>query len=359
MFQLQRKFKLFEEKELSGAFLSRVDSTFTLQRWFSGNYQRNKEKFIEEHTGFRNTMARIRNQIDFSIFNQLNLEDAFIGKENYIFSLGEMYQINGAYNRFSHEIIEDVEKLKMTSDFLASHGIPLIIVLNPGKAYYYSKYIPERWYSHDSISCYKTFLHYSKKYGLKLVDLNAWYMQISDTTKYPLYPKTGIHWSIYGIIIGLDTIMKSIAKYAHKKMPRIKITSIKSSNIPNDYDADIMISSNLLFDIPSTNLAYPTLEYDTSSGKPNLLWIGDSYFNSIYRTGQFDQVSNDQSAFWYYCREGSTKTQNNISVKELNLLKELEGRDAVILMYSPPNLYHEIWKFSRMMSDVLYKKNKK
>src|SRR5437016_3436145 len=66
----EHKLQFIESGKLKGGFKAACDSEFSIQSWLDGTYQQQKEKFVNDQTGFRADMIRLYNQIDFSFFDK-------------------------------------------------------------------------------------------------------------------------------------------------------------------------------------------------------------------------------------------------------------------------------------------------
>ena len=81
----QMRFRLFREKPLNGAFNLAEEPQFTKLNWYSGNYQENVERYLKDHSGFRNFLVRLQNQYDFTLFRKTNAEGAIVGKNKQLY----------------------------------------------------------------------------------------------------------------------------------------------------------------------------------------------------------------------------------------------------------------------------------
>ena len=62
----QAKFDIVKLKPLKGAITEPVKNSFNFNDWFSGTYQEQREKYLNETFGFRSSLLRLSNQIAFS-----------------------------------------------------------------------------------------------------------------------------------------------------------------------------------------------------------------------------------------------------------------------------------------------------
>ena len=82
---IQWKFKVISIEELRGDFVKKKKPNFTAENWFSGKYQDSTTMWYNEDFGFRNTCVRLKNQIDFTVFNIPTAKQVIEGKDGYYF----------------------------------------------------------------------------------------------------------------------------------------------------------------------------------------------------------------------------------------------------------------------------------
>ena len=164
---------------------------------------------------------------------------------------------------------------------------------------------------------------------------------MKDTSQYPLYTRTGIHWSLYGVALAVDSLVGFMESKAGIDMVDFGWERIEVSSEARDTDNDIADGMNLLFPLKSGKLAYPVLKYGEESGKvkPDVLVVGDSYYWNIMGSGIASRLFGDNN-FWFYNQEAHNPAwPAPRSVGELNLVEELEKVDFVILLSTEANLY--------------------
>ena len=66
---IQSNLDLFEELELEGYYVEKEAPLFNSEEWFSQEYQKKKQEYVEENFGFRNFFVKLNNQLCFSLFN--------------------------------------------------------------------------------------------------------------------------------------------------------------------------------------------------------------------------------------------------------------------------------------------------
>ena len=90
---IQNTFNVFKTTyPLEGDVRLPSDVEFKKENWFSGEFQSQKEEYLNSMFGFRSLFVRLNNQIAYSIFNKAKAKGVIIGKENYMY---EINYING------------------------------------------------------------------------------------------------------------------------------------------------------------------------------------------------------------------------------------------------------------------------
>lgn len=343
--------------ELDGNFELHSNVELNWHNWVHDVYQKNADVLATENIGYRGFLTRLRNQIDYSLFYLAHSDKAIVGKDDILFD--EWYLNAWTGRTFIGEEFIDIKlhKLKMVQDTLRELGTELVFVLAPDKAtffeekvpaYYQRKRYPQNNYSYLS--------ERAQNIGIDFIDLNNYFTSIKHTCQYPLYPKSGIHWSNYGSYIALDSIIKYIETAKNIDLNDITVDSIEVTTSPKHPDYDIGQNINLLCKIPQWEMAYPSLSFENNQDKPKpkMLVSGDSYYFNIYNY-EFTSHLFDNNAFWYYANwvypEHYKKTTE---AKYLDLRKEVEDKDILLLMVTGRFMHNIDWLVVEKLFDAYY-----
>ncbi|MEZ4952562.1 MAG: hypothetical protein R2825_03165 [Saprospiraceae bacterium] len=327
---------------------------WSLDDWLSGNFQSQSEKYLSEKYGLRTAMILLHNQYQFSFFKKTNVVSVIIGKENYLYEEGYIDAFIGSDSFDEEGVKMKVKRLNDVNNKLKEMGKKIVVARAAGKASYFSEYIPDRYFpkrKKNIIDAYKNALLNSQ---LNYIDFNDWFREMKDTTRYPLFSKTGIHWSEYGVTLAMDSLIKYLEKVQNVDLPDLKITSIKTNQKASNSDKDIEKSMNLIFDIENGNYAYPAFEIDTTNKDSlHVLAVGDSYYLSMYDKGFSNKVF-DESQFLYY---GRMVYPEKKELKEYDLMEIINKYDVFLLMCTESNLPHFPWGFHSGMYELLCKED--
>ena len=351
--------------ELDGNTTMPTLSELNWHNWINGVYQKKAEAVATENIGYRGAATRLRNQIDYSLFNLAHSDKAVIGKHNILFD--EWYLDAWTGRTFIGKDFIDIKlhKLKMVQDTLEKLGTDLIFVLAPNKADFFEEDIPE-YYRQKRFpkNNYSYLAKRSEELKLDFIDLNKYFLSIKETSNFPLYPKSGIHWSEYGSYIALDTLLNYIEAKKNIDLNDISFDNIEITDTPTEADYDIGKNINLLFEIPQWEMAYPKLRFEDSPDKQKLKMLvsADSYYFNIYNY-KFTEHLFANNAFWYYAHwvypEMYSKTTESTN---LDLRKEIEDKDIVLMMVTSRFMHNIDWLlieklFGFYYPDILWKKN--
>lgn len=342
---IQGSFTIFEIKPLFGAITLQKKKDFTFKDWYSGDYQINRESYLNQNFGFRNLFIRINNQLAFSLFNKTIANSVIIGKKNYLYELGYINAYYGDDFIGLDKIAEKVKKLKFIQDTLQKLNKSLILVFAPGKDIFYPEYIPDKYIKAKGNTNYYTYIDLAKKTRLNYIDFNEFFVKNKFKSEYPLFPKYGIHWSYYGQCLAGDSIIRYIEKLRKIDMPNIYWDKIDIEP-PWFCDYDIGHGMNLLFQLKGSDYAYPQvkIQSDTNKIKPTLLTIADSYYYGMSGYGFLNSFSASQ--WWYYNKEIIPHPiYDTYNVSYLDLREEINKYDVILILSGETNLYRFGWGF--------------
>lgn len=356
---IQQKLNIVHVKELHGVSTQKPAPVFSLKSYLEGDFQEIKEAYFNENFGFRNFCVRVNNQIAYTFFNEAKANDVIVGKSNYLYEEKYIKTYLGRDFIGEKNIQEKVRKLKMLQDTLKKMDIDLIVILAPGKGTFYPEFIPEKYFEKEpSISNYSFFVESFKIDRINFIDFNKWFLEMKTTTAYPIFPKTGIHWSRYGEVLAADSITKYIDSIRDIKMPKILIDKIELADKYKGEDNDIEKGMNLLFGIPNEKMAYPSYQIvaDSTFAFPRVLTIGDSFYWDMYRLGFSEKLFNN-GEFWYYNRKiYHNDPSTPETVADITPIIEVGKNDVIVLMATDANLSSFAFGFIDNLYDSYFKR---
>jgi hypothetical protein len=321
---------------------------FTMKNWFSGDFQAEFQNKTEDHAGFKNTLIRIRNQYDFSLFRMTNAGHFLAGRDNFLFSDEVIFEYTGASFIGKTAINRKVAELKDIIPKLKTLGIDLVPIILPGKASFFPEKIPAHFHpKHRSESNYDYFRKRFDQCKVPYLDLNHYFVVAKDTSRYPLYPKLGSHWNEYGMIKAVDSLMHYVGNIRQQRLPRIKIEKIALTDSVSYDDNDLGLLLNLYF--PLSKARTPWIKYvvteDPQIKKLKVLVISDSYYDLVQKKIASELFSKND--YWFYNdshRNANDEAPDGKRVDKSDLLEVLKQYDVILLMCSEMNMHTGFFK---------------
>ncbi|MBA3971855.1 MAG: hypothetical protein H0X46_06860 [Bacteroidetes bacterium] len=352
-------------RDLKGTFVKFEKPELTADNWVKGKYQEQFLKYHEQNLALHPLLIRLRNQIGYSFYKEMNTEGIVEGKENTLYDHGYITTYLG--NDFVGDSVvnKKVEMLGYVQAELKKRNIDLVFVMAPSKPAVLPEYIPKRYdLTKKTKSNYDAFTSAFEKHNINHLNITKFFLKRKGIERYPLFTKCGIHWSGYGATLAADTTFKYIENLRQIDLPDYYDAGGEKTPVPRDTDNDLGELSNLLYDIPSAEMYYPKMVFknDASKTKPNLLIIGDSFtWTWIGFYGFIPNLFSDKTAFWYYNHEiGWSKSLNNGTLtKDLDLKKEVLSRDVIMIINTEPSLKNAGMFFIEQMYELLHKEAEK
>jgi len=328
--------------DLDGFITKAKDPYFGFRKYLSGKFQEEKAAYINQNFGFRNDMVRIKNQLDYELFNKANARDVIIGKENYLFEKNYLRAYTGLDFVGKKKIKEQVRKLAVIRDRLRSKNTEVVILLAPGKGTFFPEYIPDEYLQRkrkniNSDVWKKSF----DENGIQYIDFNNWFVNIKDKSPYPLYPKGGIHWSEYGQYLAIDSIIHYVENLKQIQLPQLILDSVDYSLSNNKgEEIDLIAGMNLWNPLPNYPIGDPRIHYETDSltQRPKAIFIADSYYWGLYRHQLSSKVFNP-GEFWFYNQEIYPAVKGVAKkCKEVDIIPKVENQDFIFILQTDATL---------------------
>ncbi len=346
---------------LAGEALIFKMPSFSFSGYFSRAYQDSFSDYFSHTFHNRAFYIRAYNEINYDLLRfPSSSSGIIIGKKDFLFLRSYVDNYIGSNCLGKRQIEKNVGLLKKIQDSLKRKNIDLIILFTPGKASFYSEYLPDKYLENKKDS--NNYLLYSSeliRQGINFIDLNKYFKILKSKSKYPLFSVWGTHWTHYGMSIGADTVIKYIEKIRAIKMPDFDYSSIKVSTDIQKPDYDVEDLLNLYFPLAHTPLAYPNYSYkrNPTNYKPSVLVIGDSYWGNLCYKGIPQNVFK-QDIFWRYFKdEYINNIRQKTPVLNLNIKEKILQQDVIIIEATEENYNNFPYGFSEHV-DFLFQKEK-
>jgi hypothetical protein len=349
----QAIFNIIKLNPLKGAITEPEKANFNVRDWFSGAYQEQQEKYLNEAFGFRSSCIRINNQIAFTLFNKAKANGVLIGKDNYLYEENYIKAYYGTDYVGYDSIYKRMQQLKHINDELAKQNKNLVLIFAAGKGSFYPEYFPERYKREKGNTNYDDYTALTHQLQIPCIDFNKYFIENKNKSPYPLYPQYGIHWSYYGMALAEDSIIRFIEKMRNIDMPNLYWESIDIDQ-PKSGDYDIAEGMNIFNTLKSFDMGYPAIRIQSDSGKtkPSVLVVSDSFYWGMFNAGISSVFTNTQ--FWFYNHEIYPDSyQSPLKASEVNIKDEIAKYDVVIIMATDANLSRFGWGFIENMYAAL------
>jgi len=349
-------FQLFQfptSEPLKGAQAIRAKPNLNWQNWWDGSYQENFEDYVADDISLKPPLVRAKNQFLYDVFDRPNARFVVKGKEEYLY---EDAYIKAHYGMdFLGEKKWDTiaDQLLKIENFLYKKGIEFVVVLAPGKGSFYPEFIPDRYKKFESSKTNFTSLKERIEHTpIDYIDMSAWFQSMKSNSEYPLFPKTGTHWSTYGMHLAADSIMQFLERKSRRDLPEWNWYMKAIDELYRDQDRDIEEGLNLLRPIENFPMAYPEFEINVE-GKTKLksAVVADSYFWNMYNHG-FSSRAFDEGEFWYYANQVYPQSfDGNYPLTSEHISNSLDDLDVIILLATDGTLDRFPWGFEELMEE--------
>jgi hypothetical protein len=327
---------VFSSASLQGVYETVPRAHFSVSSFMNNGFQEQFSYYVEDLRGLKGVFTRIRNQVDYTLFLLPHANKIVRGKNGYLFGEENVLAYLGKDFPGEHYLDVKIRELKLFQDELwEKKKILLIVIFTPDKASFFPQFLPERYLKKRQKL--NNYLYYSKKCTesrINVIDFNRYFILARDTSRYPLFTKTGVHWSSYGAIIAADSLIRYLGEKLFVKLPKIVIDRIRLSRVPKDEDDDISRTMNLMWRISQPELAYPKFHFisEQATVRPSALFIGDSYYWNWYKPGIIRNIFRN-TEFWYYDKEVYPESFfNTCYTWHINLKNSIERQDVIILL---------------------------
>ena len=212
-----------EVKELKGVVFTANKPELNTANWFNGEIQHYTDNYVNHNFGFRPYFIRLYNQIQFSLFGAIHNDGVVMGNDKFLYGKDYIKEYLGEDFLGSDSIAKQIRKLKKIEDYLSDHNTKVLVVLAPGKTYFYPEYLPQKDQAPATETNYYLFEKLLKQYGIQVMDVNKWFIAMKDTSSAPLFTQTGVHWSVYGARLVADSLIKRSAEILQMPMNKVEI----------------------------------------------------------------------------------------------------------------------------------------
>jgi len=265
--------------------------------FWTGDLQHGIDEYFRTNFLLRGLAIRTRNEIDYSIFSVYHAKSVIAGQEGYLFEENYILAALGLDSISTDSIIDRVSKVSQLSDVT---GVPVLVVLAPGKGSYFKEFIPLSYLEEEGSVENRMFKIWSQESEnmLNVLDLHSHF-----STKPNVFPKNGIHWSEWVQVEAINLISDALVEILPDSlMPaRLIIDSTYTSVDMEGTDEDIERGLNLWRDLEDFEAQYYVTHWEElpMESRPRVLLVGDSYAWGLVNKGLL-RHGYKSSEFWFY-----------------------------------------------------------
>lgn len=340
---LQGWLHIFPTKPLNGVTVATEKPKFDLNEYRSGTYAKQAEAYTSQHIGFREPIIRFYNQYLWDFYQKTYAKDVVGGKKGWLYypqSVRDYYgqellRWHPSTDEAKEKFDQEVKYLNWARNILRENGVELLVFMAPEKSFLYPEFLPDGEKDTTTFNASDYFARRFEETGFPHIEMTRWFQKIKDTVDYPLIPQAGAHW-IFPSVYAVDSLSRLMGELKGIHLPKIKIgEAYHTRDRDHDYDNDLELLLNLTFPMKHQYGYYPRhkvrIEHDSTSVKPRVLFIGNSYFWAMQLFTPFKELF-ENTEFWFY---GSTayygeNLDQTISVTKLNLLEKLLDFDYIV-----------------------------
>ena len=318
----------------------------TFKTYLDGSYQEYLANLARQKTGFREFFSRCHNQIAYSCFGKIANKNVVKGLHHEFYLKGCLDDVTGKLLAKQYGTVENakvdaqknVEETLTLIDSLRQHGTQFLFVFCPTKTVVYPEYLPEA--IKDSVldfSLAEYYIELFKENDIPHIDFYNYFKTLKDTFPFPLYTRTGSHWSEATIPFVADSILRKLEAETGYHFPAIEVDNPNLTRDYSDQDGELETHIDLLLPLCKPKASRPvcTLRDTLGKDRPNLLVVGDGYFTPLQGSCFVDAFK--RWDFWLY-NQTSISSRPELNWKYLNQLQNtaetLKQADIVIALYT-------------------------
>ncbi len=200
------------------------------------------ERFFDDRFGMRGTLVHVDHWVKAIVFGVSPVSKVLIGKSGWLYFRGEDSKEFDRWYRSSETIPDAMltalrDELLRRHDFLASRGIPFLVVVVPEKYSVYPEFLPDwaaRAAQHTPLD--RLVAELAGYPRLQFIDLRKPLLDAKGGDR--LYYQTDSHWNYFGATVGYGVLMSKVA-HALPGLTMVAVT--RPPHVPgvNYYSGDL------------------------------------------------------------------------------------------------------------------------
>ncbi|HHG84209.1 MAG TPA: hypothetical protein ENJ82_05610, partial [Bacteroidetes bacterium] len=228
---------VFPSGKLAGVENHQDTIPLRLATWMSGEFQQNFEVRHYGWMGFRNSMVRLRNQLDYSLLGE-NYRSIMIGEGGELVRRGSMEAMRGLNFIGQDKIDYHASHTALLQRHFAARGVRMLVVITPSKLRCMPEILPEYALFANPDNHYNRYLEAFGQEKVDYLNLTSILKEKIAENRYRIFPRTGTHWTDIGAFYGIEFIAQEMEKRGGKTLPPMRFLRPQASLNMRDTDAD-------------------------------------------------------------------------------------------------------------------------
>lgn len=335
----------------------------TFENCCNGSYQRQTESYLKENFGFREPLIRLYNQFLYDFFRKTYSDEVVIGKDYWSYYIQhvneyygtEMYRWYDSSEEACADFDREARLMWKLRGVLQDYGIEFLMFMAPDKGFLYPEHLPDRIKDTTTVNAREYYSAKFDEYGFPYIEMTKWFLELkeADTLPYSLMPQAGAHWD-FSAVLAADSLFRFMGQLNGQRFPEMKIGPLRESSPQIKLgDRDLESILNLMRVLPHKYDklldAEVTIDKESATIWPNVLFVGNSFLWRMYNFIPFDDMFS-HSEYWFYNSTAyfGKKYSEKRKVSELDLLQKLLDSDYVVWFTDGNQMYKVSYGFTEM-----------
>lgn len=353
----QEHCRLFKFKQLKGVYVATPKPVLSFEKYTDGSWQKQVESYISENFGFREPVIRLYNQYVYDLFKKTYSHEIAIGKDGWLYQKDGINQyfglMNSRYQRTNEEFPSaldcEIRSLLKIRQILKEYDVELMTFTLPVKSYVYPEHIRPHRFEDTLFDAGRYYDQQLASAGFPHINMTPWFKDIRDDYPFILFYQKGSHWAS-GAVIGTDSVFRYMETLKGERFPRIVMG--EPYEVPEkEVDSMERDLSMLLNTFREPKQRYPLYEFpvsieaDSTSVRPNVLFVGSSYYWYMTSRIPFEKVFSNRDFMYYNYTYFTNEEKHFKKMEQVNMLRELLTHDYVVYFKNAPQLYSDGFQF--------------
>lgn len=327
------KFSGLEQMALNGVTQNVEEPQKTAKTILNGEWQSQYETWYQEQFNLKAPAVLFLNRFAWSAFHITTNQNLVVGKQDNLYEKNYVKNYLELTDIVTQEYLDiRMEQLGELQQKLEAKGKHLMIFITPSKAEIYPEDIPWNYMlcsNRTMATNYERLVEALDKQGIDYYDSIPYVRQLKEEGKFPVFPKTGTHWSqVTGSLVAQQLSDALEAEFGYD-LNELTI-SYRETDTPLQPDADIFSTMNLLISPYDTYYEPVYTLAKEGADHPNVFIRGGSFLGQsashLINTGCFGtnvHMENSNVFLNFYSQSLTMSSYDELNWEELIGDKEL------------------------------------